>query len=289
MKQHKKLQAATLSRRQFLHGSSMLLSVLPFSRVLASPWSTQGQGQGEFLDLDKDPFVTGGLTPAIISNGLLPVFGEKAPKVKSDEVVVFAFNYDIPKLQLAFRDSKGKVHTRTGKLAKGEKLVATINSRKQVGGSWKVNATVRWAQHCGNPLPLPFEVNLEIPQWGEEPVITRAEIPKPAAVTVREQVVIQQLVPTFNDVEIVVPPAERGRYRLVEVGREEAGRRWEYQKNFWDHLLDFLKVVALPLAAILRKADRINVSAIGGFAFSESSAAASAAASASASAASASG
>lgn len=224
------------------------------------------QKDGEFLDLAQDQYVTGGLNPEVISRGLLPAFIGHAPKVKGDEVVVFAFNYDIPKLQLAFRDGQGRVHTRTGRLAKGEKLVATINSRKEDGhGNWSVNATVRWAHQCGNPLPHPFEVDLTIPKWGgrDRTVIERVEVPRRFAVSVERDVIVQQIVPSIGNIELNLPPAEHGRYRLVEVGHEQADRRWEYRKDLWDNFLDFLRVAAFPIGQIYRATDNVNLTAIG--------------------------
>ncbi len=216
---------------------------------------------GEYLDLTKDQFVPGGLTGEGISKELLPAFAGYAPKERSEEVIKFAFNYDIPKLQLAFRNAKtGKIDTRTGKLAKGEELVATINRKELRGGVWYVNATVRWAQHCGNPIPIPFEVDLEIPDWSQDRVyIQKITIAVGYAVTVVADKIVQQLVPSLRDIEIHVPEAKPGSYTLVVLGREEAGRRWVYEKNFWDHFLDFLRVVAEPIGQIFRRADNIEI------------------------------
>ena len=233
-----------------------VLAATPFLSVIA-----QGQGGGEYHDLSKDQFVAGGLTPGVISKELLPAFAGYAPKERSDEVIVFAFNYDVPKLQLAYRDSSGKVKTRTGKLAKGEKLLATINSKSRRGGVWIVDATVRWAKHCGNPLPSPFKVTLWIPDWSKDRLdIQCVEVPAPYAVTVKENVIVQQLVPTIGDISISIPlPTEQPRHRLTVLGHEEAGRRWEYQKDFWDGFLDFLKVVAYPIGQLIRRADNISI------------------------------
>lgn len=238
-----------------------LLKVLLAVSTAILVTSAFAQSDGEYLDLSKDQFVAGGLTDGVIAKELLPAFAGYAPKEKADEVVSFAFNYDIPKLQLAFRDSSGKLHTRTGKLAKGEKLVSTVNSKTRQGGVWVVDATVRWAHHCGNPLPTPFRVTLWIPDWSQDRlVIQRVEVPAPYAVTVRENVIVQQLVPTIGNVNILVPaPIEQPRHRVVILGREEAGRRWEYKKDFWDGVLDFLKVAAFPIAQLVRRADNISI------------------------------
>ncbi|MEK7202543.1 MAG: hypothetical protein AAB669_03400 [Patescibacteria group bacterium] len=241
----------------------VLLAALAASLVIP----VFAQNEGEYLDLSKDQFVAGGMTSSGIANELLPAFAGYAPKEKADEVISFAFNYDIPKLQLAFRDSKGKVHTRTGKLAKGEKLISTVNSKTRQGGIWLVDATVRWAQHCGNPLPSPFRVTLWIPDWSQDRIVVqRVEILKPYAVTVRENVIVQQLIPTLGNVELNLPPVERGRYKLTVVGNEGAGHRWEYVKSFWDNFLDFLRVAAFPIGQLVRRADNlsINTSSQGG-------------------------
>jgi len=261
----------------------LLLAVLAATLVVP----TFAQGGGGYLDLSKDAFVTGGLTDGGIAKELLPAFAGYAPTQKADEVISFAFNYDVPKLQLAFRDAKGKIQTRTGKLAKGEKLVATVNTKTRQGGVWMVDATVRWAHHCGNPLPTPFKVTLWVPDWSQDRlVIQRIEVPAPYAVTVRENVIVQQIVPTIGDVNISVPaPTEQPRHRLVVLGREEAGRRWEYRKDFWDGVLDFLRVASFPIGQLVRRADNIsiNTSSQGGAGGNGYGAAAAAAASSSSS------
>ena len=234
-----------------------LLAVLltAFVAVQAS-----AQEVGGYLDLTKDQFIQGGLNESNISKELLPAFAGYAPNERSDEVIVFAFNYDIPRLQVAFKKATGTIYNKGNTLHKGEKLVATVNSRKSVGDTWEVKVVPRWLVACGNPLPYPVEITLWIPKWGEKQiVIQRVDIPKPYAVTVRENVIVQQLVPTPGNVELNLPPAKKGRYRLTEVGHEGAGHRWEYVKSLWDNFLDLMSVAALPIAELIHKAPNISI------------------------------
>lgn len=243
--------------------------------------------QGGVLDLNRDQVVPGGLDNETISKVVLPTFSAKAPKYASDEAIKFAFNYDIPKLQVSFKDPKtGKLYTRTYKnLPAGTNFLGTVQSRVEDGEYWKLKILVSWIVQCGNYLPHPFEAIIWIPKAPSPvPIIKRIEIPKPYAVTVDKNVIVQQLVPTLNDIELVLPPAEHGQLKLTVVGNMEAGRRWEYRKDFWDHFLDFFRVAALPIAELIHKAPSISLNNS-----SSSSSSASASASASAAAAAAAG
>ena len=126
-----------------------LLAVLltAFVAVQAS-----AQEVGGYLDLTQDQFIQGGLNESNISKELLPAFAGYAPNERSDEVIVFAFNYDIPRLQVAFKKATGTIYNKGNTLHKGEKLVATVNSRKSVGDTWEVKVVPRWLVACGNPL-----------------------------------------------------------------------------------------------------------------------------------------
>ncbi len=261
---------------------TLIITALIAVLVVLFPLRANAQGGGEYLDLSKDQFVPGGLTGEGISKELLPAFAGYAPKESSQECIVLAFNYDIPKLQVAFKKASGTIYTKAEPLRKGEKLVATINSRRNLGDCWEVKAVPRWLVACGNPLPYPVEITFWIPKWGEkEVIIQRVEIPKPYAVTVKEGIVIQQLVPSLRDIELVLPPTEKGKYSLVVTGHEEAGRRWVYEKDFWDKFLDFLRVVAMPIGQILRRADNIKITANGGSGYGAAAAAAAASSSSS--------
>ncbi|MEK7171255.1 MAG: hypothetical protein AAB774_03045 [Patescibacteria group bacterium] len=277
-----------------------LLKVILAALVAALVVPAFAQAQGGFLDLTKDPFIEGGLNDTIVQDELLPALNGFAPKLKSDEAFAFAFNMDIKKLQVGYRDKKtGKTYTASGSLRAGEKVLGTIESREDIGnGTEKLVVVVRWLWKCANPLLIPFKVILYIPkrQTLGKTIIQRIEVPSPYAVNVKENTIVQQIVPSVGDVVLNVPASQRGRYRLVETSHEEAGRRLEYQKSWWDNLLDFLKVVATPIAQIL---GRTNISlsatggaggtAYGGNAISSSSSSASASASASAAAAAAAG
>lgn len=240
----------------------VLLAAFMAAFVIASP-----QGDNDYLNLDVDKFVEGGIPDSKISTELLPSYNAVAKNQKAKEAISFSFNYDISKLQIQFKSPSGKVYTRTGKLPKGQKLIATVNRRTEKNGEWIVDATVRWAQHCGNPLTKPFKVVLTVPKWGDTTVVFKnVYIPKTELVTVEKDVVVQQLVPDLRDIEINVSQSAPARYRLEVVGEKEAGRRWEYQKDFWDNALDLLKVVAYPLGLIFQNvgSTRISATATGG-------------------------
>ncbi|HUD20790.1 MAG TPA: hypothetical protein VMQ44_01835 [Candidatus Saccharimonadales bacterium] len=232
----------------------LILAAVMATFVTASP-----QGEPDYHDLHIDAFVPGGVKDADIGKELLPGFNALSKNVKASEAITFAFNCDIPKLQVMYRSSTGKIYTRSRKLKAGQKVIATINKRIRRNGEWLVDATVRWAQDCGNPFPHPFRVTLTIPVWTEKELVIRTvEIVKTDVVTVEKGVVVQQVVPELHDLTINVPEAEH-RHRMVIVGNEEAGRRWEYQKDFGDYLLDVLGVIAQPLGSIFQATGSINV------------------------------
>ncbi len=255
---------------------------------LAPAQSVEPVGSDGFFRLDVDPFIPGGMNENNTKEVLYKF--HQISSAKADECITFSFNYDIPVLRLKFwNKAEKKEYTTSASLRAGEPVVATIDDRVQRNGVWIIHATVRWVSRCGNPWDKPIVVRLTIPVWDQTKIVVqKVEVPKPFAVTVEKDVIIQQIVPELHDINITVPEAERSHYRLSVIGTLQAQKDWVYQKDFFDNVLDFLKVAAFPIAELIHRPDNLNNSSSSSSS-SGSSSSSSSSSSASASAAAAAG
>jgi len=197
-----------------------------------------------YLDLTQDAFVPGGLTPELISDVLVPSCREACLGP-----ITVSFNYDIPKLCLEYRDSHGRIYVRSGTLKAGEKLVGTITHKERCKDGWAIDAVLRWAHHCGNPLPNPLEGHFVVPALGDV-----VEVKTYAYVnTVTQQLVVERSTPVSESVNVTLTVCPHidvcgGHWLLTKGDQTSAISRFESCPTVGDEIMDIVHEV-IPVCA----------------------------------------